>query len=107
MVLNYIHQRKHIAERDGLQPSDNYLNAAQVIDSTIYPTLGSAGKLLDDGTITISTPSWIGGGANSLRRITLNNEMEKHFEENRQAFLQSIYSQEGINNNGVITTGTN
>ena len=99
--------RKHIAERDGLQPSDNYLNAAQVIDSTIYPTLGSAGKLLDDGTITISTPSWIGGGANSLRRITLNNEMEKHFEENRQAFLQSIYSQEGINNNGVITTGTN
>ena len=99
--------RKHIAERNGLKPSDNYLNAAQVIDSNMYPTLGSAGKLLDDGTISITTPSWIGGGANSLRRITLSNEMEQHFEENRQAFLQSIYAQEGINNNGVIKTGTN
>ena len=90
-----------------MKPSDNYLNAAQVIDSNMYPTLGSAGKLLDDGTISITTPSWIGGGANSLRRITLSNEMEQHFEENRQAFLQSIYAQEGINNNGVIKTGTN
>ena len=99
--------RKHIAERDGLNQSNgNGMNAAQVIDASIYPTLGNAGKLLDDGTISITTPSWIGGGADSFRRITLNNEMEKHFEENRQAFLQSIYSQEGINN-GVIKTGTN
>ena len=99
--------RKHIAERDGLQPSNNYLNPAQIIDSNLYPTLGNAGKLLDDGTISITTPSWIGGGADSLRRITLNNEMEQHFEENRQAFLQSIYSQEGTTNNGVIKTGIN
>lgn len=86
--------RKHIMERDGMTPSNGYLNPAQFIDTNLYPTLGSAGKMLDDGTISITAPPWA-GAADSLRRIQVNNEMEKHFEENRQAFLQSIYAQEG------------
>ena len=81
-------------ERDGMTPSNGYLNPAQFIDTNLYPTLGSAGKMLDDGTISITAPPWA-GAADSLRRIQVNNEMEKHFEENRQAFLQSIYAQEG------------
>ena len=86
--------RKHIMQRDGMAPENGYLNAAQIIDSTIYPTLGSAGKMLEDGTISITAPPWL-GGSDSLKRIQVNDEMEKHFEENRQAFLQSIYAQEG------------
>ena len=90
--------RKQIAERNGLAPSDSYINAATAIDNNMFPTLGSSARMLDDGSLSITAPSWIGGSA---RRIQLNNEMEQHFEENRRAFLNSIYSQEGIVNGAV------
>ncbi len=80
----YLH--KHIMERNGINPDQN----SNTVNPTLFPTLSNASKLLDDGTLSITTPSWIGG---SYRRIQLNNEMEQHFEENRRAFLQSIYGQ--------------
>ena len=86
--------RKQIAERNGIKLAENNNNAANVIDANIFPTLGSSAKMLDDGSLSITAPSWIGG---SMRRIQLSNELEQHFEENRRAFLNSIYSQEGSN----------
>ena len=59
----------------------------------MYPTMSQSGKILDDGTITITAPPWLGGSTG--RRILVNNEMEQHFEQNRQAFLNSIYAQGG------------
>ena len=55
-----------------------------------FSTLSKSSKLLDDGTLSISAPSWVGGG----KSIQFNNEMEAHFEENRRAFLESIYAQD-------------
>ena len=78
--------RKNILERNGIQPS----NSQNTINPNLFPTLSNTSKLLDDGTLSVTTPPWISG---SLRRIQLNNEMEQHFEENRRAFLESIYAQ--------------
>ena len=88
--------RKHIAERNGyIQQNINQpqMNAAQILDASMYPTMSQSGKILDDGTITITAPPWLGGSTG--RRILVSNEMEQHFEQNRQAFLNSIYAQGG------------
>lgn len=87
--------RKQIAEKNGIDLSSGGMNPANTIDANMFPTLGSSAKMLDDGSLSITAPSWIGG---SMRRIQLNNEMEQHFEENRRAFLNSIYSQGGTPN---------
>lgn len=79
--------RKHILERDGIDPNSN----PQTVNPQLFPTLGSASKMLDDGTLSITTPPWLGSGA--YKKIQVNNEMEQHFEENRRAFLESIYAQ--------------
>ena len=84
----YLH--KHIMERNGINPSDSN-NNLNTVNPSLFPTLNSASKLLDDGTLSITTPPWLGSG--SLKRIQVNNEMEQHFEENRRAFLESIYAQ--------------
>ena len=86
--------RRHIAERNGMVQQNNnqqFLNPAQAIDASLFPTMSQSGSILDDGTISITAPPWLGGSTG--RRILVNNEMEQHFEENRRAFLNSIYSQ--------------
>ena len=83
--------RKHIMERNGIDP--NTTNSQNNnLNPNLFPTLSSTSKLLDDGTLSITTPPWI-GGSGAFKRIQLNNEMEQHFEENRRAFLESIYAQ--------------
>ena len=89
--------RKHIAERNGLTAQQNnnqpFLNPAQAIDAAMFPVMSQSAKILDDGTISVTAPPWLGGSTG--RRILVNNEMENHFEENRRAFLNSIYAQGG------------
>ena len=65
-------------------------NSQNTVNPNLFPTLSNTSKLLDDGTLSITAPSWI---SPSLKRIQLNNELEQHFEENRRAFLESIYNQ--------------
>ena len=79
--------RKNILERNGINPNSNSQNT---VNPNLFPTLSNTSKLLDDGTLSITAPSWI---SPSLKRIQLNNELEQHFEENRRAFLESIYNQ--------------
>lgn len=80
--------RKSIIERDGIEiePDKGPISPMNLPQ---FSTLAQSSKLLDDGTLSISAPSWVG------KKLQMTNEMEAHFEENRQAFLQSIYVQNG------------
>lgn len=75
-------------EREGIEITPNQ-GPISPMNLPQFSTLAQSSKLLDDGTLSISAPSWVG------KKIQMTNEMEAHFEENRQAFLQSIYAQDG------------
>lgn len=79
--------RKSIMERKGI--NSNNLTNPNPESQNPFPTLSNCSQLLDDGTLSITAPSWIGNG----KQFVIDNEMEQHFEENRHKFLQSIYSQ--------------
>jgi hypothetical protein len=51
-----------------------------------FPTLNESAKLLDDGTLQISAPAWLGN-----KDYVVKNTMEDDYEKNRQLFIQSIY----------------
>lgn len=90
--------RKAIMERNGITAPANQGQLPMAPGENIpfgnsFPTLNQAAKILDDGTISISAPNHFGVNNNMNRQIVLDNEMEKHFAENRQRFLQSIYNQ--------------
>lgn len=51
-----------------------------------FPTLQQSAKLLDDGTLQISAPAWLGN-----KQYSIKNTMEDEYEANRNRFLQSIY----------------
>ena len=74
-------------ERKGI--NSNNLTNPNPESQNPFPTLSNCSQLLDDGTLSITAPSWIGNG----KQFVIDNEMEQHFEENRHKFLQSIYSQ--------------
>lgn len=81
--------RNNIMEKKGLKENasnPNIPNAAQQIDQ--FPTLSQCGTLMEDGTMSITAPPWLGN-----RQMSIDNLNEQHFEENRQRFLQSIYNQ--------------
>ena len=80
--------RKSIMKRKGISIDENKPNPEQPVPQNMFPTLGSSSQLLEDGTLNITAPAWLGN-----RQFVVSNEMEQHFEENRQRFLQSIYSQ--------------
>lgn len=84
--------RKAVRERNGVQTNMSQ-NNNQPLNG--FPVLGNSAQILEDGSLSISAPSWMGG---SVSHIQFNNELEKHFEENRSKFLQSIYEREGMNN---------
>ena len=81
--------RKAIMERKGIKP-DSAPQQNGIPMGNAFPILSQNANMLEDGTLNITAPAWLGG-----RQVTLNNEMEQHFEENRQKFLQSIYAQGG------------
>lgn len=78
--------RKAINKRKGIDTNQN--NSSNSIMNSAFPLLSQNGSLLEDGTISITTPSWLGN-----RQVQINNELEQHFEENRRRFLESIYAQ--------------
>lgn len=51
-----------------------------------FPTLQQSAKLLDDGTLQISAPSWLGNN-----QYVVKNAMEDDYEKNRSKFVQSIF----------------
>lgn len=79
--------RKSIMEREGIEIKSDQ-GPISPMNLPKFSTLAQSSKLLDDGTLSISAPSWVGS------KIQMDNEMEAHFEENRQAFLKSIYAQD-------------
>ena len=80
--------RKAIMERKGIKPTEE--NNQNSLMGNAFPVLSQSANMLEDGTLNITAPAWLGG-----RQITINNELEQHFEENRHKFLQSIYAQGG------------
>lgn len=89
--------RKAIRERNG-QSGESNLQNNQTGNINGFPVLSNSAQMLEDGSLSITAPSWLGGGQS---HIQFNNELEQHFEENRHRFLQSIYAQEGMNPNGT------
>ena len=51
-----------------------------------FPTLQQSATMLDDGTLKISAPSWLGN-----KQYVIQNTMEDEYEKNRNLFIQSIY----------------
>lgn len=51
-----------------------------------FPTLSQSATLLDDGTLSISAPAWLGD-----KKYIVSNLQEDEYEKNRQLFIQSIY----------------
>ena len=82
--------KKSIARRNGIDP-DQITQPQQPNFMNSFPTLAQNGSMMEDGTISISAPPWLGGSA---KHIQITNELEQHFEENRHKFLQSIYAQD-------------
>ena len=82
--------RKNILEREGIK-EDTSTTVAGGLQLPQFASLSQSARLLDDGSISLSAPSWVGAAGG--KSIQLNNEMEKHFEENRNKFLESIYRQ--------------
>lgn len=80
--------RKSIARRNGIDVEQTQQPQVPNIINN-FPTLSQSGKMMEDGTISISAPPWLG----STKHIQITNELEQHFEENRNKFLQSIYAQ--------------
>lgn len=88
--------RKAIMERNGISPATGQpapmTNGENIPFGRNFPALNQASTVLDDGTLSISIPDHFGVRSDG-RQIVMNNEMERHFAENRQRFLQSIYNQ--------------
>lgn len=83
--------RKSIMEREGIKLTDQQpVGPISPLNLPQFSTLAQSTRMLEDGTLSISAPSWISGG----KSMELKNEMEAHFEENKRAFLESIYAQE-------------
>lgn len=80
-------REKHNAERGG---GENLPNLGQQNNQIplggAFPTLQQSSVLLDDGTLQISAPSWLGN-----KQYQIKNVMEDEYEKNRGLFLQSIY----------------
>jgi hypothetical protein len=67
----------------GLNPNQNGSNIPM---GESFPTLNQSARMLDDGTLQISAPAWLGN-----KQYVVKNAMEDDYEKNRQLFIQSIY----------------
>lgn len=76
--------RKSIMERDGIKETEEEHTASYL---PFFQNMNQSAKMLEDGTLSISAPNWVGGKSESF-----NNTLEAHFEENRNRFLQSIFA---------------
>ena len=79
--------RKSISQRMGEQSPGGTPPQQNIPYGSAFPTLNNSGSILEDGTLNITAPPWLGN-----QKIQIANEMEQNFEENRSKFLQSIYN---------------
>ena len=87
------HLMKAILERDGVV-SDANQGAVEPADlfAAHFPTLASASQMMEDGTLVVRAPDFL--GRNMTAREVEINMQESHYDENRRAFLESIYRQD-------------
>jgi hypothetical protein len=61
-----------------------------------FPVLSEVATILDDGTMQITAPDWMGDGMHHVTPpASITAELESKYENNRSKFLQSIYNQTG------------
>ena len=65
-------------------------NNNQIPMGQVFPTLNQSAKLLDDGSLQISAPSWLGD-----KQFTIKNTMEDDYEIQRGKFIQSVNNSQG------------
>lgn len=82
---------KSIRDRNNKEGEQVSTPIPNLLAAENFPTLQQSGSILEDGSISITAPPWLGN-----RQMFVQNEMEKHFEENRSRFLQSIYAQDTV-----------
>lgn len=81
-----------IMKREGVEvPEFKEGQPLSPINLPQYRALSQSSSMLDDGTLSISAPNWVGQNHASIQ---LNNEMKAHFDENRRKFIESIYAQD-------------
>jgi hypothetical protein len=93
--------RKSILERNGMaqqpiQQTQKQEFVENVPFGRYFPTFNDSAKMMEDGTICLSIPENFGELAAQRgmgRQMVIEQEFEKHFEENRMKFLSSIYNQ--------------
>ncbi len=84
--------RRKIIERNRMEGTMGQVNlpslggGGNIPFGNSFPTLSQSAKLLDDGTLQISAPSWVGD-----KNYVVKNSMENGYEENRNLFVQSIW----------------
>lgn len=92
--------RKKLIERNRTEGTNKQINLPGLGGTSIpmggaFPTLSQSSKLLDDGTLQITAPSWLGN-----KQYSIKNTMEDDYEVNRNKFLQSIYGNTPTPGNG-------
>ena len=75
--------RNEIAKRNGIDPNQAQQTAQPNNVINNFPTLAQNSSMMEDGTISISAPPWLGGNS---KHIQITNELEQHFEEDRHKF---------------------
>lgn len=81
--------RKKLAERqgsDGQQGVTLPNTRPNIPFGSAFPTLSQSATLLEDGSLSISAPSWLGN-----KTYVVKNQMEDDYELNRQKFVASIF----------------
>lgn len=81
--------RKKIAERHSSEGQQG-VNLPNMRPNTpfgnTFPTLAQSATMLDDGSLSIAAPSWLGN-----KTYVVKNQLEDDYEMNRQKFVQSIF----------------
>lgn len=72
-----------MSQSTALTLQNNALNSGQ------FPVLSQNAKLLDDGTLTVTAPDWLGN-----RTMVIPNQFEDEYEAHRRDFVNSIYGTE-------------
>lgn len=81
-------ERKNLKDNNGLMmPNFTGSLAPNGAPGTNFPTLRECSTLLEDGSLQIIPPPWIG----KKDPVTISNQLEDSYEANRGRFIESIY----------------
>lgn len=79
-------ERHNNGESNGVNLPSMRPNNSNIPFGNAFPTLSQSATMLEDGSLSISAPSWLGN-----KTYVVKNQLEDDYELNRQKFVQSIF----------------